>query len=46
MNQFAHGDVLALKVEGAAALATSLDDPEPWAYARKAAQALIDGATS
>ena len=40
------GHQLAVLYEGAAALATSLDDPEPWAYARKAAQALIDGATS
>ena len=28
----------------AAALATSLDDPAPWAHARKAAEALIDQA--
>jgi hypothetical protein len=28
----------------AAALATSLDDPAPWAHAHKAAEALIDQA--
>ncbi len=40
------GHQLAVLYEGAAALATSLDDPEPWAYARKAAQTLIDAASS
>ncbi|MFZ0715134.1 MAG: TetR family transcriptional regulator, partial [Mycobacterium sp.] len=30
--------------EGAAALATSLDDPAPWAWAKAAAEALIDQA--
>ncbi len=40
------GHQLAVLYEGAAALATSLDDPEPWVYARQAAQTLIDGASS
>jgi AcrR family transcriptional regulator len=40
------GNQLALLYEGAAALSTSLDDPTPWAHARKAAQTLIDGAVS
>jgi hypothetical protein len=35
---------LAVLYEGAAALATSLDDPAPWAHAHKAAEALIDQA--
>jgi hypothetical protein len=30
--------------EGAGALATSLDDPAPWARAKKAAEVLIDNA--
>ena len=39
------GNQLAVLSEGAAALATSLDDPSPWACARKtAAEALIDQA--
>jgi AcrR family transcriptional regulator len=37
---------LALLYEGAGALATSLDDPEPWARAKKAAEALIDHAVA
>jgi AcrR family transcriptional regulator len=40
------GNQLALLYEGAAALSTSLDDPAPWAHARKAAQTLIDEAVS
>jgi AcrR family transcriptional regulator len=36
------GNQLALLFEGAAALATSLNDPAPWTHARKAAQTLID----
>jgi AcrR family transcriptional regulator len=40
------GNQLALLYEGAAALSTSLDDPTPWAHARKAAQTLIDEAVS
>ena len=32
------GNQLAVLYEGAAALATSLDDPAPWAHARKAAR--------
>ena len=35
---------LAVLYEGAAALATSLDDPSPWAHARTAAKTLIDQA--
>ena len=35
---------LAVLYEGAGALATSLDDPEPWARAKKAAEVLIDHA--
>lgn len=38
------GDQLAVLYEGAGALATSLNDPEPWARARKAAEVLIDAA--
>jgi AcrR family transcriptional regulator len=40
------GNQLAVLYEGAAALATSLDDPAPWAHARKAAQTLIDHAVA
>jgi len=40
------GNQLALLYEGAAALSTSLDDPTPWAHARKAAQTIIDEAVS
>jgi AcrR family transcriptional regulator len=35
---------LAVLYEGAASLATSLDDPSPWAQARAAAETLIDQA--
>jgi AcrR family transcriptional regulator len=35
---------LAVLYEGAAALATSLDDPSPWAHAQRAAKTLIDQA--
>jgi len=35
---------LAVLYEGAASLATSLDDPSPWARARAAAETLIDQA--
>ena len=38
------GSQLAVLSEGAAALATSLDDPTPWAWAKTAAEALIDQA--
>jgi AcrR family transcriptional regulator len=38
------GNHLAVLYEGAAALATSLDDPTPWAWAKTAAEALIDQA--
>lgn len=38
------GSQLAVLFEGAAALATSLNDPVPWAHARAAAQTLIDEA--
>ncbi len=38
------GSELGVLYEGAAALATSLDDPSPWAQARAAAQTLIDNA--
>ncbi|HEY6819261.1 MAG TPA: TetR family transcriptional regulator, partial [Mycobacterium sp.] len=38
------GNQLAVLSEGAAALATSLDDPTPWAWAKTAAEALIDQA--
>jgi AcrR family transcriptional regulator len=40
------GNQLAVLYEGAASLATSLNDPAPWAHARTAAQTLIDHATS
>ena len=35
---------LAVLYEGAASLATSLDDPSPWAQAHTAAETLIDQA--
>ncbi|BBX74412.1 TetR/AcrR family transcriptional regulator [Mycobacterium shinjukuense] len=38
------GNQLAVLYEGAAALATSLDDPSPWPQARTAAETLIDQA--
>jgi AcrR family transcriptional regulator len=38
------GDQLGVLYEGAAALATSLDDSSPWTQARAAAQTLIDNA--
>ncbi|MBO0866801.1 MAG: TetR/AcrR family transcriptional regulator [Mycobacterium sp.] len=38
------GNQLAVLYEGAAALATSLDDSSPWAQARTAAETLIDQA--
>jgi AcrR family transcriptional regulator len=38
------GNQLAVLYEGAAALATSLDDPAPWAHAQTAAETLIDQA--
>ncbi|WP_293003158.1 TetR/AcrR family transcriptional regulator [Mycobacterium sp.] len=38
------GNQLALLYEGAGALATSLDDVEPWTRAKKAAETLIDAA--
>ena len=38
------GNELGVLYEGAAALATSLDDSSPWAYARRAAESLIDKA--
>jgi AcrR family transcriptional regulator len=38
------GSQLAVLYEGAGALATSLDDPAPWARAKKAAEVLIDHA--
>jgi AcrR family transcriptional regulator len=38
------GNQLAVLYEGAGALATSLDEPEPWARAKKAAAVLIDHA--
>jgi AcrR family transcriptional regulator len=40
------GNQLAVLYEGAGALATSLDDPTPWARAKKAAEVLIDHALS
>jgi AcrR family transcriptional regulator len=40
------GDELGVLYEGAAALATSLDDPSPWAQARAAAETLIDQAVT
>ncbi len=36
------GHQLAVLYEGAAALATSLDDPAPWVHARRAAEVLLD----
>ena len=38
------GNELGVLYEGAAALTTSLDDSSPWAYAREAAESLIDKA--
>ena len=38
------GNELGVLYEGAAALATSLDDSSPWAQARAAAETLIDQA--
>ena len=38
------GNQLAVLYEGAAALSTSLNDPEPWTHARKAAKVLLDDA--
>ena len=38
------GNELSVLYEGAAALATSLDDSSPWAHARAAAETLIDQA--
>ncbi len=38
------GNQLAVLYEGAAALATSLDDASPWAQAHTAAETLIDQA--
>lgn len=40
------GYQLAVLYEGAAALATSINDPAPWMHARAAAQTLIDDAVS
>jgi hypothetical protein len=40
------GNQLGLLYEGAAALATSLDDPAPWTHTRKAAQTLLDQAVT
>jgi AcrR family transcriptional regulator len=40
------GDQLAVLYEGAAALATSLDDSSSWTQARTAAETLIDQATA
>ena len=40
------GNQLAVLFEGAAALSTSLNEPEPWTHARKAAQTLVDEAVS
>ena len=40
------GNELSVLYEGAAALATSLDDPSPWAQARAAAETLIDQAVA
>jgi AcrR family transcriptional regulator len=40
------GDELGVLYEGAAALATSLDDRSPWAPARAAAETLIDQAVN
>jgi AcrR family transcriptional regulator len=38
------GNQIAVLYEGAAALSTSLNEPEPWTYARKAVQILVDAA--
>ena len=38
------GHQLAILFEGAAAMSTSLNDPAPWTYARKAVQTLLDDA--
>lgn len=38
------GHQLAILFEGAAAMSTSLNEPAPWTYARKAAQTLLDDA--
>ena len=38
------GNELGVLYEGAAALATSLDDSSPWTHARAAAKSLIDQA--
>ncbi|KAA0094750.1 TetR/AcrR family transcriptional regulator [Mycolicibacterium sp. P1-18] len=38
------GNQIAVLYEGAAALSTSLNEPEPWTYARKAVQTLVDAA--
>ncbi len=40
------GNQLGVLYEGAAALATSLDDSSPWAHARTAAETLIDQAAT
>lgn len=40
------GNQLAILFEGAAALSTSLREPQPWGHARKAAQTLLDDAVS
>jgi AcrR family transcriptional regulator len=40
------GNELGVLYEGAAALATSLDDASPWTHARAAAESLIDQALS
>jgi AcrR family transcriptional regulator len=40
------GNELGVLYEGAAALATSLDDASPWTHARAAAESLIDQAVS
>ncbi len=45
-NPRALANQLAVLYEGAAALSTSLDDPAPWSYARKAVQTLLAQATS
>lgn len=38
------GNQIAVLYEGAAALSTSLNEPEPWTHARKAVHALVDAA--
>ncbi|WP_237572639.1 TetR/AcrR family transcriptional regulator [Mycolicibacterium lacusdiani] len=43
-NPKSMGHQLAILFEGAAAMSTSLNDPAPWTYARKAAQTLLDDA--